>query len=1203
MKKVVKAFILIISLFMGINVVKADRDCDDIVMYANSDFWSRTGINMNYSGINYNFSLYTLKDASGSAFSSYCRNAGISAGKSYDGQKFKCKQVVFDTTTSNETRKTYDAGIVEILKNGYSTRNPNTLKLEKNQEYTATNLALRTYEMLWPNINTNGSNSTGNNKAHQYYANKWLDDAEIQSLLKQSVGSVRAKYSNATTVTSWTIAETGVNVTTAIEEEAKRLVKLGLQAAANYKKNGAATLTWNDKPTKQKSPTITDASGVTKYETALTYVFTATKFKSKDAYINMNFECSDCTTYGVDYTIYVNNREVGKTISGNLLPSGGAGKIIVKIVFKSDSKHSNFDDINYNLNVKYYDESISTEAYDMYSASCYSNTSCQHFYMLYADDVAQEADIKGSLELATINCTDLEYQCVHEKDKDACARWAKLYNSTCADCQAYVSNAECSDTESEIDVKEGYDINSSTCQVSSKANVLQCIIGQTDKNGNSYKATNLANNKYCSVWCKEDYHFTLPGNKETNSGRYFTLEASISGTKTCYTSKINKETFETDYEEARKKVVDAYNQWAFYQAAVNNHGSNLITWKSTGASHAAHYYDCTPCPTPTEENPNPVCLPESKRCKWCEGDKARNYQSYKYTFYFTAYDYNGGYLKDASRINTGTTNTKCSVSGNQIKCTYQSYGYSWCNHSSCGSVDGTNITKVYNTENINSAAASLNSVIGIEKKEYYDNSQKPLAPPMSSVSLTSLNGILNNYNYCSRWSMDYEFDPDIHFWYEEDYMNNLITDQLSTVGSVNKSNITVQRCSSDTNESYESCSTGWTSNTQFKTERKFLCYKKDSGYECGWRDVSISQTIRMKESISADGSYITPTQFYTIYPSGSIAVAAPGTKIENATELTNKLPVGLGTTQGVYNYVLMVENLGEYYNSDELGRIWGAEDSVVSTTLKENSKCQANGALKYEVNIDGKNYFGDGVYNCAYKVNCPDCPIECEPDGCENPDCPDNDCPVDCDDCVYTNSNTDVNYRPITPDDLNPNDRELGKNWEFNDKNIKTGLELKAYATTKEIEDLGETIYDINFENPGVDEEFAMKVTMDSAMISKIRAYNDKYEDTYGYLNNSLKCYDYKNSADGKTYKNIFCYSELLDELLTDSDTKDNIKITVDRPTSEAERKNYNPTNGYFTTWTLANSSKWNIKTAYGFSINNTKKGYGTDVNIGPSWK
>lgn len=1102
MKKKTQIFCFLILILMGVKIVKADRTCEDIVMYASSDFFDKTGINMNYNGNDYNY-FHILEDPSGADFSSYCRNAGISTGKKDNNTKFICKQVIFDTTTSDEIQKTYDAGILEILKNGYSTKNKKQIELEEKQEYTATNLALRTYEMLWPDLSTNGYDNPYNN-AHKYYANKWLEDEEIKSLLKQSVGSVRAKFSNATPVTSWTIAETGANITTAIENEAKRLVKLGLTAAANYKKNGAATLTWNDKPTKQKSPTITDASGVTKYETALTYVFTATKFKSSNSYINMEFSCSDCAKYGVDYKLYVNNKEVPQNKSGNLLPTIGNSEFIVKLVFKSNSKNYNFDEIKYILNVNYYDESISTEAYDMYSSGCSVNTSCQHFYMLYADDVAQEAEIKGDLKLATMNCADLEYKCIQENDKAACASWANLYNSTCADCQAYVSNAECSDTESEIDVKEGYAINSSTCQVSSKENVLQCIIGQTDQNGNSYKATQLANNNYCSVWCKEDYHFTLPGNKETNSGRYFTLQASISGTKTCYTSKINKETFETDYEEARKKVIDAYNQWALYNAAVN---SNSNTWT------------------------------------------------------FDAYDSDGTALSSISNLTYDRTNATCIIYGQKVSCTY-----------------GSNATK-YKASDVTSKASTLNSKIN------------------------SLNTILKSYTSCSSWTMSYNFEPDIHFWYEEDYMNNLITDQLSTVGSINKSNITVQRCASDTNESYESCSTGWTTNTQFKTERKFLCSKTDSGYECKWNDVSISQTIRMKESISADGSYITPTQFYTIYPSGSIAVASPGASIENGTELTNKLPVGLGTSQGVYNYTLVVKKLGEYYNTGDLGRIWGDEDSVVSTTLKENAKCYADGALKYEVNIDGETSFKNGVYNCAYKVNCPDCPIECEPDGCENPDCPDNDCPVDCDDCIYTNSNTDVNYRPITPDDLNPNDRELGKNWEFNDKNIKTGLELKAYATTKEIEDLGETIYDINFENPGVDSEFAMKVTMDSAMISKIRAYNDKYEDTYGYLNNSLKCYDYKNSADGKTYKNIFCYSELLDELLTDSDTKDNIKFTVDRPTSEAERKNYNPTNGYFTTWTLANNSKWNIKTAYGFSINNTKKGYGTDVNIGPSWK
>ena len=1181
MKKVVKLFVLLISLLVGINIVKADRNCDDIVMYAQSDFWSRTGVNMNYSGINYNFSLYTLKDASGSAFSSYCRNAGISAGKSYNGEKFKCKQVVFDTTTSNEIRKTYDAGIVEILKNGYSTRNPGATKLEKNQEYTATNLALRTYEMLWPNINTNGSNSTANNKAHHYYANKWLDDTEIQSLLKQSVGSVRNKYTNATTVTSWTLVDSGTNVTTAIEEEARRLVKLGLKAAANYKKNGAATLKWNDKPTKQKSPTITDANGVTKYETALTYVFTATKFKSKDAYIKMDFSCPQCTTYGVDYTLYVNNNEVGKTIPANLLPTNGNGKIIVKIVFKSDSTKYDYGEIPYTLKVKYYDESISTEAYDMYSSGCYSNTSCQHFYMLYADDVAQEADIKGTIELNTINCTDLENLCTNENDSHACDMWDKLYNKTCADCQAYVSNAACSDTESNISVSEGHDYDSKTCTGSSTANVLQCIIGQSDQNGNTYQATNLASNKYCSVWCKEDYHFTLPGNKETNSGRYFTLQASIKGTKTCYTSEIKKTLFETDYENARKELVKAYNNWALYNAAVNSHGSNLITNNpQDGDRHYGHYYNCEPCPKPTKENPNPVCLPQSQRCDWCSGNTAKDYYNYKYSWSFNAYDTDGTSLSSLADLEYDKTTTTCRISGGKVICTYESKGNSYCGHYSCYSNNGTDIGAVYKSSDVTSKASTLNSKIN------------------------SINTILKNYNSCSNWTMSYNFEPEIHFWYEESYMNEAHTDILATDGSVNKSGVTVQRCSSNvSDQAYNNCPTGWTTDSLLKDENKFLCYKDESSYKCGTQTIKVGQTIRMKESINASGNYITPTQFYTIYPSGSIAVASPGADIENSKELTNKLPVGLGTAQGVYNYTLVVKNLGEYYNSGELGRIWGDEDSVVSTTLKENAKCYPDGALKYEVNIDGKASFEDGVYNCAYKVNCPDCPIECEPDGCENPDCPDNDCPVDCDNCVYTNNNTDINYRPITPDDLNPNDRELGKNWEFNENNIQTGLELKAYATTKEIEDLGETIFDIDFDNPGADAEFAMKVTMDSTMISRIREYNDRYEDTYGYLNNSLKCYDYKNSADGKTYENIFCYSELLDELLTDADTKDNIEFTVERPLSEADRKNYNPSNGYFTTWTLANSSKWNIKTAYGFSINNTKKGYGTDVNIGPSWK
>jgi len=328
-------------------------------------------------------------------------------------------------------------------------------------------------------------------------------------------------------------------------------------------------------------------------------------------------------------------------------------------------------------------------------------------------------------------------------------------------------------------------------------------------------------------------------------------------------------------------------------------------------------------------------------------------------------------------------------------------------------------------------------------------------------------------------------------------------------------------------------------------------------------------------------------------------VSDPNVNIENGSPLTNRLPVGLGTTQGVYNYTLIVNNLGEYYNSDKLGRVWGAKDSVVSETLKENSQCQQTGALKYETNIDG-TYFDNGVYVCAYKVNCPDCPVECEENGCYNPDCPDGNCPVECKNCIYNNNNSNINYRPITPGDLNPNDRDLGKNWQH-DNSISTALEMKAYVTTEEIEENGENIYDINYESTDINDDFAMEVVMDSKMISKIRAYNEQHEDDGGYLNNSLKCYDHENSEDGKTYKNIYCYSTFIDELLTDNDTKDNIKITGGtRYLTEAERKAKSQWSGYWTTWSEANLNKWTITTEHGLAY--YKENY-AEIGIGPAWK
>ena len=533
----------------------------------------------------------------------------------------------------------------------------------------------------------------------------------------------------------------------------------------------------------------------------------------------------------------------------------------------------------------------------------------------------------------------------------------------------------------------------------------------------------------------------MPSNQYVNSGRYFTLQAEIEGTKTCYTSLIDKYQFEVDYEEENKKVKEAYNKY---------------------------------------------------------------------------------------KNNTGTE-------------------------------------------------SQLNAEI---KK---------------------LDTIIKDYNSCSLWDMDYNFDPKIEFWYEESYMDTVKTNKFETSGAITKESAKAYRCDNYTEDTYSECVGGWNTDDDNRYEELTLntCYKKEDGnYTCGNKTYRISKTMSMKSSIKASGKYITSSQFYSIYPSGAIVTSSSGDKVENGSLLPNALPVSFGTKRGVYNYVLNVKDLGEYYDRDELGRVWGSDKSVVSVILDEQSKNQncSSGALLNNVQINGKD-FTNGVYTCAYTVNCKDCPFECDPPG----DCELNctDCPFKCEpSCIFDREDINISYRPITNDNLNPNDRPLGSNWNT-DGEVNTALEMKAEVTTKEIEENGENIFDMNFASDN--EEFSMEVTLDGKLINWIRKYNDKMKNKGGYLNNSLECYNH--SYNGKEYNNIYCYSTFIDKMIEDNNLKTDNMFSVKRPMNKEDRANYDSRTGfegYWTTWSLATlNSAWNINTT--IELEATKKYNGT--GIGPAWK
>ena len=461
---------------------------------------------------------------------------------------------------------------------------------------------------------------------------------------------------------------------------------------------------------------------------------------------------------------------------------------------------------------------------------------------------------------------------------------------------------------------------------------------------------------------------------------------------------------------------------------------------------------------------------------------------------------------------------------------------------------------------------------------------------MLKKAIEAYNEVIQEYNSCglttsqdnriktsesSVWNMKYNFDPKISFWYEDSHMS--LAKSIYLIGTTTKDSLNINNCTSSV-DSYYNCSVNWTSSTLSKetisNDKAYTCYKSGNGYTCGIVPIVVNTAKYVKQTQTASASYILPTQFYTVYPTGKII---NDEKVSGTSPLENALPISLGTQAGVYTYTLNVEGLGEYYDSSKTGRIWGEEDSVVVTALEDEDSCSYKlSASNLPNNNPALRANGNGTYTCSYRVNCPGCNVTCGPDGCIWTECEDGHCIVKCDRCIFSNGEVNFSYRPITTKDINPNNRELGANWNYDENNIKTTTELKAYATTNDILTKGEKVYESD------SDDVVLSVKLTQTMIRDIKNYNDKYDNNGGYASNSLKCYDYKDK-NNIVYENIYCYSTFVDEMA--EKYSDNFKFTKDRISSEDVRKNVsnqceNGANCYWTTWTDAlNDSNFRVAT------------------------
>ena len=1384
---------------------------------------------------------------------------------------------------------------------------------------------LRMYDLMFDDLNYMGADGN-KTKAHKTLFNEIMSNKDgdyelIIEYYKSITGeSLINSYSDIYSKVEFIYENDRNNYNTdgtLFKTEIKKLLKKALEVASSHEFVKRPEVSLIDK---NESVVENSSSNISRTK-AFEYTLSAKNIDFKNSTFKLFFVCEDengnananCKNL-LSHRFYVWDFDKDDySYAPDYLADYNLKQYIENDIFKfkvevTGTNVNNCEDIPFRIDITYSDKD--GETYIYYSEKSNYGNETQPFYVYISGDIIGNSDIEYGEKIIELpetinlcyNCEDLIKECKEGKEsscqkaielncykncddlKSLCDKGIKLacdkYEEKCAheSCDTHIENVSCFNNEN-ITVADGYDFDESKCKNNTNLDVLRCIVNNKDIADNDYKSKViennyelLKNNDYCTVSCREEYKLHMPGDILVNSGRYFRLKVQNKGLKACYTSKIDKEAFETDLYNAHKKMIEAWNSYNKWLEGIINSKVNFIP-----AGKSGDYVSCSP-------GLNPTCI---RANKYYRG-------TWKYDYYVEIG--NDKWIKREASYNTNNQDYFTIAKNEGISETV-------LNGLKIGNNFGEHNCKLYDThfdggyaQFLQGGSCGHNGTLEVLNERLillYENALTKL-----QNAIKEYKSILSHYNACNGlkttvytsndyditpkeitgWEMTYTYNPTFTFDYEERYMDIALTDKLKTYGTFEMDDAPTQTiCGSNVTNDYSCKENNVVGNSDLKSNNYLVCQdahdteyitlSTSSGqvnkvfkiFKCNTMEIKTTKARYVKQEMKVDAKYITPTQFIQIYPLGSIVTQKNGAaEIENSNPIKYGLPVSLATKQGMYDYALKIEDLGEYYdNNTKLGRLIGDRNSVLVKSLNDK-KCEAEGAFikyitihsKFENGVyvcqyivdrgnpekhicevvddtyydrdgnkttkddykeqctcyeeDGKYYLtygsnpvsestfnkvcknidtnkcqivedtyygrnGNEVTEAEYKKQCtcyeedgkyyltygstpvsestfnevckkPN-PYKCQKVGdiyygrdgkvateaqykkqcacyeengnyyisygsdpvsestfneiCNNPNkfkcqiiddngiklyygryhkqlatydafkesccyeekgmyytyespnptteteykrlccpngkcppsieykcrnvdgvyygkdyqkitddnkspyptieakfkaecCPDGDCPVICEVCIRNN----IVYRTITPADINPNDRTLGKNWRFDKDNITTGMELKAYVTTNEIIEDNERIFDINVDSED-NEEFAIEITMDASTINYIKKYNQGRE----FTDNSLDCYDYKNSKDGIVYKNIFCYSKFIDKLINEK--KGDIKISVRRPISKSDRNNYNTDKiGYWTVWPKA---IWNVKTTQEISYYQTN--FGEENNIGPSWK
>lgn len=327
----------------------------------------------------------------------------------------------------------------------------------------------------------------------------------------------------------------------------------------------------------------------------------------------------------------------------------------------------------------------------------------------------------------------------------------------------------------------------------------------------------------------------------------------------------------------------------------------------------------------------------------------------------------------------------------------------------------------------------------------------------------------------------YDFAPDIEFYYDEPYTTFFNQKYNRTFATGSREGYVDGRIFSHTDFNYSS--SGSVTNDQ-KADYSYINNNSDTAY--------IAYTATKEVT-----SYNSPVTFFTSIPKGIATVSKPsgytdyaGNTYKTVKQLAADVyPIALTTTPNTYNYSFRISGLGD--------------KSISSTVQKPGDIPNSNhvGRMDKLLSNDARTYY------CKYSTVQDICVNDSDPN-CKN----------------------EFFYRNISLNNFNPNNRELGANWDTTkgrttqceidkDTEFKDGTKCNSYPKADRNRQ-NETVYD-------KDPEYSFTLTPDN--MKAIRDYNRSEGKTYG--DDSLELVGSTVRNKSAEMENVWYKSTFLDDI------------------------------------------------------------------------